>query len=258
MVGNLVIRGIIVGIVAGLLAFAFAYVFGEPWVDQAISYEEAQGAAEAAAAPAEPEEPALVSRPVQSTFGLMTGLVVVGAGLGGLFAVLFAFANGRMGRLGPQQTSALLALMAFIAVFLVPFLKYPASPPASTDDTTVAFRTSTYLLMLAVSIAGMIGAWLLRQRLTGDYGGWYASLIAYGAYVVVVAVFYLILPNVNETPADFPAAVFYNFRMAAIGIQAVLWATIGLLFGYVVERTMVGYGATATAPQTRRSAMSMR
>jgi predicted cobalt transporter CbtA len=254
VVGNLVLRGIIVGLVAGLLAFGFAAVFGEPAIDLAIGYEEAQGAADAAA-PAEPDEPALVSRGVQSTFGLLTGLVVVGAGLGGLFAVLFAFAYGRMGRLGVQQTSALLALLAFTAVFFVPFLKYPASPPASTDDTTVAFRTSTYLLMLAVSIAAMIGAWLLRQRLVRDYGTWYASLIAGAAYIVVIAVFYLILPNINETPTDFPAAVFYNFRMAALGIQAVLWGVIGFLFGLVVERTMVEFGAPAPA---RRSAMSIR
>jgi predicted cobalt transporter CbtA len=252
VVGNLVLRGVIVGIVAGLLAFAFAWTFGEPSVDLAIAYEEAQAGP---ADPAEPDEPALVERPVQSTFGLMTGLVVVGAGMGGLFAILFALAYGRMGTLGVQPTSALLAFLTWVAVFFGPFLKYPASPPASTDDTSVAFRTSTYLLMLAISIAAMIGAWLLRQRLVKDYGSWYATLAGAAAYVVVMMSFYFILPSINETPSDFPAAVFYDFRMASIGIQAVLWAAIGLIFGFVVERTMVEFGAPAPA---RRNAMSMR
>jgi hypothetical protein len=255
VVGQLVIRGIIVGIVAGLLAFGFAKVFGEPWVDQGISYEEAQAGP---ADPAVPEEPAIVSRDVQSTFGLMTGLVVMGAGLAGLFAVMFAFAYGRMGNMGAPQTSALLALLTWIAFYFVPFLKYPANPPAASDDTTVAFRTSTYLLIVAISIAAMIGAWVLRQRLVRDYGTWYASLMAAAAYILVIAAFYLILPNVNETPADYPAATIYNFRMASLGIQAVLWGTIGLLFGAVVERTMVGMRATAPAMPVRRNAMGAR
>jgi phosphate/sulfate permease len=249
MVGNLVVRGIIVGIVAGLLAFGFAKVFGEPWVDLAIGYEDAHAEPAAAGEPAEPE---LVSRGVQSTFGLMTGLVVMGAGLGGLFAVMFAFANGRMGSLGTQQTSALLALLIWISFYFVPFLKYPANPPASSDDTTINFRSATYLVMVAISLASMIGAWVLGQRLVKDYGTWYASLMAAAAYIVVVIAFYIILPNVNETPEDFPAVVLYDFRMASLGIQVILWASIGLIFGYVVEVTMMS-GQKAAA--MRRSPM---
>jgi hypothetical protein len=253
MMGNLVIRGVIVGIVAGLLAFGFAKVFGEPWVDLAIGYEEAQAGP---ADPAEPEEPALVSRDVQSTFGLMTGLVVMGAGLGGLFSVLFAFANGRMGSLGTQQTSALLAVLTWVALYFAPFLKYPANPPASSDDTTIAFRSATYLLLLAISIAAMFGAWLLRQRLVRDYGTWYASLTAAAAYLAVMVAAYFILPNVNETPADFPGVVLYNFRLASLGIQIVLWGAIGLIFGFVVEKTMPEYGARPVP--VRRGAMMTR
>jgi predicted cobalt transporter CbtA len=254
VVGNLVLRGIIVGIVAGLLAFGFAKVFGEPWVDLAIGYEEAQAGP---ADPSAPEEPALVSRGMQSTFGLMTGLVLMGAGLGGLFAVVFAFANGRIAGLGPQQTSAMLALLIWTGFYFVPFLKYPANPPASSDDTTINFRSAVYLFMVAISIASMIGAWLLRQRLVRDYGAWYASLIAGWAYVVVIAAFYIMMPSINETPADFPAVVLYDFRMASVGIQVVLWASIGLLFGYVVEKTMAEYGAAGKIP-ARGGAMMTR
>jgi predicted cobalt transporter CbtA len=43
---------------------------------------------------------------------------------------------------------------------------------------------------------------------------------------------------VLETPSDFPAVVLYRFRIANMGIEAVLWATMGLLFGYLTERSM--------------------
>ncbi len=252
MVGNLVIRGIIVGIVAGLLAFGFSKYMGEPWVDLAIGYEDSHAQP---AAPGEPEEPAIVSRDMQSGFGLMSGLVVMGAGLGGLFSIVFAFAYGRIGNLGAQQTSALLALLIWIATFFAPFLKYPANPPASSDDTTIAFRSATYLVMLAVSLAAMLGAWVLRQRLAKDYGSWYATLISAAAYIVVVVAFYVILPNINETPADFPATVLYNFRMASIGTWVIIWGALGLIFGYVVDVTLLH---TQRAPKVGTSRPMMR
>ena len=40
MVGNLLLRGMLVGIFAGILAFGFAKIYGEPQVDRAIAFEE--------------------------------------------------------------------------------------------------------------------------------------------------------------------------------------------------------------------------
>jgi hypothetical protein len=252
VVGNLILRGLIVGIVAGLLAFGWAKVFGEPAVDSAIGFESAQ-----VAASGQPEEPEIVSRSIQSTFGLMTGVVVIGAGLGAVFSVLFAFANGRLGGLGPQQTSVLLALMSYVTVYLVPALKYPPNPPSIGEPETIQFRTATYFLLLAISVAATIGAWLLRQRLAAQYGTWYASLMAAAAYAIVIGAFYLILPNINEVPDGFPAVTLYDFRLASLGIQAVLWGSIGVIFGYVVERTMEGVGSS-TAVRVARPAVTTR
>ncbi len=116
MVGRLVFRGFIVGIVAGLLAFGWAKTFGEPAVDTAISFESAHDEAVAAAAvaagkPAPADDPVIFSRAVQSGIGLLTGMVVTGAGLGCLFAVLFAFANGRLGRLGAAPDLSLAGIV---------------------------------------------------------------------------------------------------------------------------------------------------
>jgi hypothetical protein len=46
----------------------------------------------------------------------------------------------------------------------------------------------------------------------------------------------LLLPPVNEVPADFSATVLWRFRLASVGTQLVLWTTIGLLFGALTER----------------------
>jgi hypothetical protein len=243
MVGTLIVRGFVVGILAGLLAFGWAKVFGEPAVATAISFESAQDEAKAAAAvaagkQAEPDDPEIFSRTVQSGIGLLTGLVVIGAGLGALFAVLFAFGYGRMGALGPRATSAVLALFGLLTVYLVPALKYPANPPSVGEPDTIKYRTGLYFLMMAISIASTLGAWMLRQRLLARYGAWNGSVMAIAAYLILLGIVFSLLPGINEVPASFPAVTLWNFRLASIGIQTVLWGSIGILFGYAGEQVM--------------------
>ena len=51
--------------------------------------------------------------------------------------------------------------------------------------------------------------------------------------VVVLAA----LPVVDGVPLSFPATLLWKFRIAAIGVQAVIWTTLGALFGVLAERT---------------------
>jgi hypothetical protein len=241
-VGVLVIRGLLVGIVAGLLAFGFAKTFGEPAVDVAIDFESAHAEAERAEAIKKglapiPEEPELFSRTIQSGVGLLTGVVVIGAGIGGLFAVLFAFANGRLENLGPGATSALLSFYALWSIYVIPALKYPANPPSVGEPDTIKLRTGLYFLIMAISIATTIGSLILRKNMVAKFGTWTGSLISLGAYLVVICAFFAILPGIDEVPEDFPAVTLWNFRMASLGIQVVLWGGTGLMFGWLMERS---------------------
>jgi predicted cobalt transporter CbtA len=249
MVGNLLLRGMSVGVIAGLLCFAFLKIVGEPQVDRAIAFEtqmdEAKAKAKAEEAktmgmpmPAGDEEPELVSRPVQAGIGLFTGVMVYSAAFGGLFSLAFAFAYGRAGPLDARATSALLAAAGFIALYLVPNLKYPANPPSVGDPDTIGTRTALYFIMIAISIATIVGATMLRNRLRHRFGDWDASLLAGAAYLVVITVACLALPGINEVPEQFPAVVLWKFRVASIGAQVIMWTTIGLLFGALTERSM--------------------
>jgi hypothetical protein len=48
----------------------------------------------------------------------------------------------------------------------------------------------------------------------------------------------LVLPAINEVPVDFPAVILWNFRLAALGTQAVLWAVVGVSFGLMAETVL--------------------
>ena len=254
MVGTLLLRGMLVGLVAGLLSFGFLKLAGEPAVDRAIAFESARDAAkdkaEADAAranglsiPVEAPEPELVSRPVQAGIGLLTGVTVYGTAFGGLFALVFALAHGRMGDVGPRATAALLAAAGLVAVYLVPDLKYPANPPSVGDPATIGTRPALYFAMIALSLAAMIAAAMLRNRLAARHGGWNAALIAAGAYLAAVVAVALALPGVEEVPDQFPAVVLWQFRVASLGAQLIMWSTIGLAFGAWAERAAPVRGA---------------
>jgi hypothetical protein len=100
--------------------------------------------------------------------------------LGGLFSIAFAICYGRIGRFGPRATSALVAAGAFVAVELVPFLKYPANPPSVGNPATIGHRTVPYFTMIAVSAATSIAVIQIGRRLAPRFGNWNASLLAAG------------------------------------------------------------------------------
>jgi hypothetical protein len=238
MVGVLLLRGMLVGVVAGILCFGFLKLAGEPSVDSAIAFETQRDAAKDHGQ----GEPELVSRKVQAGVGLFTGVVVFSAAFGGLFALAFALAHGRIGDFGPRAVSALLATLGFISVSVVPHLKYPASPPSIGDPDTIGMRTALYFSFVAISLAAAIATGMLRARLERRHGAWNAVLIAAAAYAVVTLAVGLALPSVNEVPEQFPAVVLWQFRVAALGVHLIMWAVLGLVFGALTERAAVGRG----------------
>ncbi|MFE5191903.1 CbtA family protein [Streptomyces sp. NPDC056628] len=229
-VRTLLVRGMLAGLGAGVLAFVFAFLLGEGPVDAAIAFEEA-GSHEHGG-----EE--LVSRTVQSTAGLATGVLVFGVAIGGIAALAFCFVLGRIGRFGARSTAALTALAGFLLLYLLPILKYPANPPAVGNPDTIGKRTILFVGMIALSVLLGVAAILLGRRLAPAWGNWNASIAAGVAFVAVVAVAMAVLPQGDNTPKGFPATDLWEFRVASIGIQAVLWAAFGLLFGFLAERVL--------------------
>lgn len=245
MVGKLLVRGMLAGIAAGLLTFGFARLVGEPQVDQAISFEE-----KADAAKGEAPEPELVSRDTQAGLGLLTGVVTYGAAFGGLFSLVFAYAYGRVGALSARALSAWLALGAFITLVIVPNIKYPANPPSVGDPETIGMRTGLFFLMIAISLAAMVFSLKVRRRAALKLGAWNGSIVAGMVFVVIIAAVQLSMPTINEVPAAFPAVLLWKFRVAAIGMQVIMWTTVGLLFGALVERSKLLAPASHSAAKS--------
>ncbi|MFF8926488.1 CbtA family protein [Streptomyces longwoodensis] len=240
-VRNLLVRGMLAGLAAGVLALVAAYLLGEPSVDRAIAFEDGHS---------HEHEVEVVSRSLQSTAGLATGVLVYGLAFGGIAALAYCFALGRVGRFGPRATALLLSGCALLAVYVVPFLKYPANPPSVGDPDTIGKRTTLYFLMMLLSVLLAVAATLLGKRLAPGLGTWWATVTAVAAFAVAVGVAFAFLPVVNEVPRDFPATLLWRFRLSALAIQSVLWAGFGLLFGELAERLLNPRPVTTASGRT--------
>jgi predicted cobalt transporter CbtA len=246
MLRTLLIWGLLAGLCGGLLATGFSEVAGEPAVNQAIAFESAQ-----AKAAGEPHEHAIVSRGVQRTVGLFTAAAIYGISMGGLFALAFAFGYGRIGRATPARTALWLAAGGFVVVFLVPFLKYPANPPSVGDPATIGRRTELYLAMIVCSLLAAVAALRIRAWLAARRDPTTATVVAGLSYLAVVVAAGLILPGIHEVPKGFPATTLWRFREASVGLSALMWATIGTLFGYAAQRVMTGAPVLARRRRAR-------
>ena len=231
--GILLARGMLAGIVSGLLVLALARWIGEPQVDLAMTFETSMDHAKGLA-----PEPDVVSRQTQKSIGLLTAIAVYGTAIGGIFGLVFAFAYGRVHITSPRALSAAMAVLGFVAVVLVPTLKYPANPPSVGNPETIGARTAAFFLMILFSLAAMILSIQTERRLRSRIGAWNASIVAAVLFIVIVGLISRFLPEFNEVPADFPATLMWRFRVAALGMQALMWATIGLIFGWLTERDL--------------------
>ncbi|MDQ2880291.1 MAG: CbtA family protein [Actinomycetota bacterium] len=282
MEGKLLLRGVLVGALAGLLAFVFARIFAEPQIQAAIDYETGRDAAKAAldkaaGLPAGPAGPDIFSRAIQANLGAGVGMIFFGVAVGALFAVAYAVCLGRVGNLRPRALALLVAAGGFLAVYLVPFVKYPANPPAIGNPDTIKDRGGLYLLMVLCSVVFLVAAVWLGQRLRERFGNWTSSVLAGATFVVAIGIVMAILPSLGHLAGNeqqfgnhttetalpltnaggtivypgFPADVLFDFRLYSVAAQLILWATIGLVFAPLTDRLLKAQSGIAEPERLR-------
>jgi Probable cobalt transporter subunit (CbtA) len=245
-------RYLLPGAAGGIVAFAFSRVMIEPLIGAAVDYEAARGHAESQLVGGAHEHGhELFSRAVQENFGAALGVVVFGIVMGVLFAIAYTSIHTVLERRGhrpdPRGMALLLSAGMFVAIALVPSLKYPANPPGVGLEETVGERSSAFLLIMAISVVSAMAAVAAGLAWSRRWGVWRASAEAVGGYVVVMLGAMALLPSFHEVPGalsgpdglvldGFPAEVLAEFRLYSLMNQALMWLAIGAVCACVTTQ----------------------
>ena len=114
----------------------------------------------------------------------------------------------------PVKKTFVLAAIMWLTIFLIPFLKYPASPPTVGDADTVVLRQILYLLFIAISGFSAVGFFVLYKKLQNKKKGF--AFVGYAVFIT--AVFFMMPPSPDEVTAPIkPPAIAIAAAKAKIG-----------------------------------------
>ena len=223
--GSALKRALLAGVVAALVVSVFHLTLTESVIDRAIEIEVQTGGGR------DQEEP-VVGREAQKA-GLVLGLVLYGAIWALLFGVVYHLTQGWLPASSTAARGFLLAVMGYLSVALLPFLKYPANPPGVGDAETISYRQGLYVAALALSVLGVcmaaVLAAYLQRRGTADLPSWLAAL---GFLVAFAGIVYVVLPA-HPDPVEMPEDVLAPFRGLSLAGLTLFWLTLGALFAWL-------------------------
>ncbi|EHB56403.1 hypothetical protein MycrhDRAFT_3597 [Mycolicibacterium rhodesiae JS60] len=262
------VRYLVPGVMGGVVSFVFSRMMIEPLISAAVDYEGEREHAEAQLTAGGHEHGhehghELFTRSVQENVGAAVGVIALAVAMGVLFVVAYTVIRTMLQRRGaaPDPTGLALLLSAgmFVAINLVPGLKYPANPPTVGLEETIGARSSAFLTITVISVVGACIAVAAGISWFRRWGSWRAAAAAVGGYLAVVLLAFVVLPSFHEVPGPltgpdgvlvegFPAQVLADFRVYSLLNQALMWGTIGA--------TAAGLSAVAVRRATSSPALA--
>ena len=181
-------RGLAAGAIAGLVWGLYLRFVLETQIGFALQFEDAAGLG----APA--GDDALFSRATQQAGG-MAGALLYGLVLGIILAVTVAALHHRIAAHNEFGRAARVAAGIFVAMILIPMLKYPPNPPTVGDPDTASQRTSDFLLLMGASVVVVFVAFFAWQWFTDrGHEGAVRFLAVIGGLGLIVVALYAIWP----------------------------------------------------------------
>ena len=134
--------------------------------------------------------------------------------MGALIAVAYLVMHGRF-NVRPLNLVWMTAGFGFLGVYLLPFVKYPANPPAVGHTFTITTRGQLYLSMVTCSLILLGLAVYLARKLAPRFGMVTAVVVSAVAFLVVYGVLIGLLPSLGNLPANVAATSQFGYARAA-------------------------------------------
>ncbi|MCE9653074.1 MAG: CbtA family protein [Nitrosarchaeum sp.] len=214
------------GTAAGVVQGGMNLIFVEPSLDQAIGIENQHLFAKGEAEDNSEFWIKYDGYRIWQKSGQVLAGAILGASIGSLFGIVFAFSKNSLPGKTTVQKSLILAGIMWLTVYLIPFLKYPGNPPGVGESETVVLRGILYLTFIALSGFGALGFYKLSKKLKTK------KLIAVAGYATFIGIAFIVMPQ-NHDPITLSMDLINSFRMMSAFTVSVYWISLGLFLGFL-------------------------
>ena len=203
-----ILRGLAAGATGGLAAALFLRFVTETQIGFALRFETATGLG------LPPAEAAEFSRGTQH-WGGMAAAVIYGTLLGVVLSIVVASLHHRIAARNEFERAWKVSAGAFLALVLIPAMKYPPNPPTVGDPDTIGKRSTEFMLLMLASVLVVLAAWWLWTRLTNiGWDGAARFFLGGGALALMVVALFAVFPASPDpiNPPDNEAAPVLQIR----------------------------------------------
>ena len=221
---------LISGAFAGTIHGAVNFAIVEPYLDQAIGIENQN----LFTSGEEEDTPQFWAeydgyRTWQKGGQILAG-IILGISMGALFGIVFALSRSSLPGNHDVKKSIVLAGVMWFALYLIPFLKYPANPPTVGDGETVVLRAILYVSFITISGIGVIAFYQLSKKLKNN-----KKFVALIGYCIFITVTFIVMPE-NPDKITAPMNLVNEFRIMSVLAVSSFWISIGIILGFFWHR----------------------
>ena len=218
-----VIISVVSGIMAGEILSAINLFIVEPTTDKSIGYEL--------------QRDILKGKPVDynqvhsyrlwQKSGTFAAGAFIGTAYGSLLGIAYAFSRKYLPFTDDKKKAILLTGLFYLAIYLVPFSKYPANPPSVGEPETISLRDHLYTTyqIASVTIAIAMGILFFKYRQVNKI----KFIVPVVYMLLITAIYFLWAPNPDKiiTPMD----TVNTFRALTGVTMGIFFLLIGVFFG---------------------------
>ena len=211
------------GIIAGVILAGVNYFVAEPFIDQTIGIEVDNSIASGEVV----DFDELSSYRVWQKEGTFAAGAFLGLTYGAILGIVYVISRKYLPSSDDRKKALILAAIMCLSLYVVPFIKYPANPPAVGDPETIGLRDSLYTSYQLASGLIALGVSILMYKLR-RIG--YIKYVIPVIYLGLVASIYAIFPaNPDEITA--PMDLVNAFRAVTFGTMVMFYLVLGTIFG---------------------------
>lgn len=220
---------LIAGFSAGLIHGLVNLVVVEPYLDNAIGIENQNRFASGEIHDTSKFLEEFAKYRVWQKEGSIISGGILGLSTGALFGIVFAYSRTKLPSKHNITKAMILAGIMWCTLFFIPFLKYPSNPPTVGDPETIAFRSSIYIIFIALSGIGALGFAKLYSKLKSK-----KFIIPAGYTIYIIIVFTLMPQNPDKIVA--PLDLVNGFRMASLSTMTLYWVVNAVILGFLWQK----------------------